>query len=647
MAILNQKRILNLIPKVSAPVTIHVSQGDVGTQIEFTLVKGDEVFVNPGNVTASVHGVREDGANFGPFTCTLSGSKVTFPLHSEMTAVKGSALAEIVLVNNSGNKVGSANFGILVEESVFPLGVTYDNDVSVYESILAYVQTISAQVEADITAAVAQEANIRATADATFNTALASTNSNLASEVEARTSADTTINARIDEIIAPSGEAPSAAEVQDARIGADGVTYNNLGNAIRTQIMDLVSSLGYVIDVSNVTWETGSITSSGEVNTERTTDRASDFIPVLSPSKILLSKVDVRTARYVAGYDENHNFVRSFRQDTSATQSDLTISISRRIKYIRATKHENTTAISMKYVDINDAIYDVAKNLPVIYNSEVEISSSNKTSYFVDANDAPLNSIYRIDRQAEILNTPYGDGITTAAGEYMDGVRSFAGYLDGTLITYGYNTPYRHQIFISSRRDADNPPPITILYFRTYYSGNWGDWKKASSDASLTASNIAIRKKMIAPYIDSEGNPTATDTGIANPQYMGDDPLIFNDFNNAPKMSVYQIDKDCDATVMLNNPKPGRSSILITTNFAYATKHGQLQICIGLETNGSFMFWRYGYQDSGYIFTDWQQVINPRELAKKVPDAPTTDGTYVLKATVLNGTATYHWIAES
>ena len=60
MAILNQKRILNLIPKTSAPVTIHVSQGDVGTEIEFTLVKGDELFVNTGSLTASVHGVRED-----------------------------------------------------------------------------------------------------------------------------------------------------------------------------------------------------------------------------------------------------------------------------------------------------------------------------------------------------------------------------------------------------------------------------------------------------------------------------------------------------------------------------------------------------------------------------------------------------------
>lgn len=38
---------------------------------------------------------------------------------------------------------------------------------------------------------------------------------------------------QINQIIAPSGEAPSAAEVQNARIGADGVTYGTLGESIR------------------------------------------------------------------------------------------------------------------------------------------------------------------------------------------------------------------------------------------------------------------------------------------------------------------------------------------------------------------------------------------------------------------------------
>ena len=57
------------------------------------------------------------------------------------------------------------------------------------------------------------------------------------------TEVNDSLSARIDEIIAPSGEAPSAAEVTDARIGADGVTYASLGTANRTQFTDLKSDL--------------------------------------------------------------------------------------------------------------------------------------------------------------------------------------------------------------------------------------------------------------------------------------------------------------------------------------------------------------------------------------------------------------------
>ncbi len=49
------------------------------------------------------------------------------------------------------------------------------------------------------------------------------------------------LSARVDEIIAPSGEAPSAAEVTDARVGADGVTYTSLGTANRSQFTNLKS----------------------------------------------------------------------------------------------------------------------------------------------------------------------------------------------------------------------------------------------------------------------------------------------------------------------------------------------------------------------------------------------------------------------
>lgn len=49
---------------------------------------------------------------------------------------------------------------------------------------------------------------------------------------------DNSLNARIDNIIA-GGTAPSAAEVTDARLGADGTQYSSLGAAIRGQFNDL------------------------------------------------------------------------------------------------------------------------------------------------------------------------------------------------------------------------------------------------------------------------------------------------------------------------------------------------------------------------------------------------------------------------
>lgn len=52
------------------------------------------------------------------------------------------------------------------------------------------------------------------------------------------------LDARVDEIVAPSGQAPSAAEVTDARVGADGTTYTSLGDAVRGQVTNLKSDLG-------------------------------------------------------------------------------------------------------------------------------------------------------------------------------------------------------------------------------------------------------------------------------------------------------------------------------------------------------------------------------------------------------------------
>lgn len=139
MAIITQGQRLDIRPGAPQAV-VHISQGDVGSNLQFYLYNSGEPFQVTG-LTASVHGVRFDGVGWGPYAATIvSGvsNAVRFALRSVMSAVAGPGLAEITLSDN-GSVIGTANFAILVEPGTFANGPVYSNDISVYQQILAYV----------------------------------------------------------------------------------------------------------------------------------------------------------------------------------------------------------------------------------------------------------------------------------------------------------------------------------------------------------------------------------------------------------------------------------------------------------------------------------------------------------------------------
>lgn len=111
------------------------------------------------------------------------------------------------------------------------------------------------------------------------------------------------LNTRIDNIIA--GTAPSAAEVTDARLGADGVVYPSLGAAIRGQVDDLngttVTKQGFAPAASFSTGIGGNIYLNSETSI---------------PKNVIIQSIEIYAAASSSGYifivDSNYKVVDKF-----------------------------------------------------------------------------------------------------------------------------------------------------------------------------------------------------------------------------------------------------------------------------------------------------------------------------------------------
>lgn len=106
---------------------------------------------------------------------------------------------------------------------------TLRDDISAETSARRSETSALTSADSDLREAIDTEQTDRISTDNTLT-------SRIATEESARAAADTSLQSQINQLVAPTGEAPSAAEVTNARIGANGTTYPSLGDAIRTQV---------------------------------------------------------------------------------------------------------------------------------------------------------------------------------------------------------------------------------------------------------------------------------------------------------------------------------------------------------------------------------------------------------------------------
>lgn len=162
------------------------------------------------------------------------------------------------------------------------------DDISAETSARQSETSALVSADSDLREAIDTERTDRISADNTLT-------SRIATEESARAAADTTLQSQINQLVAPTGEAPSVAEVENARIGADGITYSTLGDSIRTQNDKIKSALhnfaesGCLFEdiLNSYTIETGFWDSSGRQSSQQsasipTIQTASDDLLIIT-----------------------------------------------------------------------------------------------------------------------------------------------------------------------------------------------------------------------------------------------------------------------------------------------------------------------------------------------------------------------------
>lgn len=254
---------LNMVPSGVLPV-MHCSQYDIGRPLGVVVYDGNTP-MDMSAYTVTVEATRTDGTAITA-AVTTEGNVGAFVTTATMTNKEDLYDAQLVIVDGNSNRIASLPFMMhVVKAAMDENAEAIEEDASLYQQYTGTVQALIAQMrtelEADIDAeeqarisAISAEATTRSTDDqalqnsinteaATRLAADTTLQRNINSEAATRATADASLQSQIDQIISPSGGAPSAAEVADARVGVNNITYDTLGNAIRSQVSDVIGEL--------------------------------------------------------------------------------------------------------------------------------------------------------------------------------------------------------------------------------------------------------------------------------------------------------------------------------------------------------------------------------------------------------------------
>ena len=445
-----------------APV-INTNQFDQDEEWIFTLLQSDGTVYTPS--TGAIIGLKQDGTTILNAGTVNSAGQVVITETEQITAVPGSNLFEILI---DGNTHGTANFVVFVERRPGDIDNPSETDISLFQEAITAAGNVT-QFQADISAlqsGLSQETQTRQSQD----TSLAS---QIAQEANARSQQDAVLQAEIDQIIAPSGEAPSAAEVQNARIGVDGTTYDTLGNAIRTQVSDLKNALrpfeNLLSSIEDYSWENGYVNVNGAIDGTGYDDRKHTTYLICPPetSIVYVAETDHSGVRGISFYDVTKKYISGVSNNGPAGQPQTITSPPGTFYCVLSTK---TTLLNASYYlpavrtldyvanrvhDNAEAITKIGKK---INNGKIsaDVSPVSLPLTFTGTNPVAIYSDgyhYVTDFKSDDYKNNGGSVLYVAPNAGATG--------DGTI-----NNPYNYANAYSHAQDGDTIVFLSGLYLR-------------------------------------------------------------------------------------------------------------------------------------------------------------------------------------
>lgn len=156
---MNQSYRLDMIPGGVPPVVNCKQYDNVDREIKFTLHAGDSSFTVSSGNTVTVSGTKPDLTGFS-YNCTYSGSVVTVPIKTQMTALAGNIPCQLTVASDGG-VIGTATFILAVAPAALEDDTIISaTDIPVFQDLLTQVQQEAATAGGYNARITALEANI-------------------------------------------------------------------------------------------------------------------------------------------------------------------------------------------------------------------------------------------------------------------------------------------------------------------------------------------------------------------------------------------------------------------------------------------------------------------------------------------------------